>query len=71
MISIVFFFFRFEFLDSIAGIDELRLSDGEDGILKFEVEQSTEASADLSLCLIGRFLTNKPIKNHVMKEHIW
>lgn len=63
MISIVFFLF--EFLDSISGIDELRLSDEEDGILKFEVEQSTEASADLSLCLIGRFLTN-----NVMKEHM-
>ncbi|MCI30291.1 DUF4283 domain protein [Trifolium medium] len=52
----------------MAGLEELHLSDDEDEVLTFDNSQTEDVKVDPALCLIGRFLTNKPIKNHVMKE---
>ncbi|PNX63015.1 hypothetical protein L195_g053297 [Trifolium pratense] len=54
----------------MASMEHLSPSDEEDEVLTFESNSNEGAQADPSLCLIGRFLTNKPIKNHVMKETI-
>jgi 14-3-3 protein epsilon len=48
-------------------MEHLSLSDEEEEVLSFDSDLREEVQADLALCLIGRFLTNKPIKNHVIK----
>jgi 14-3-3 protein epsilon len=48
----------------------LSLSDEEEEVLSFDNDVRDETQADQALCLIGRFLTNKRIKNDVMKERM-
>lgn len=54
----------------MADLENLQLSDDEEEILAFGNSQVEDTYADPGLCLVGRFLTHKPIKNHVMKERM-
>jgi hypothetical protein len=52
----------------MADFDNLNLSDDEEEVLAFENSPTDEVQADPTLCLVGNFLTHKPIKYHIMKD---
>lgn len=54
----------------MAGIENLKLSDDEEEVLDFQGQATQERRADVNLCLVGRFLTHKTIRVHMMKERM-
>lgn len=50
-------------------LEGLSLVEEEDGGFCIDVEKDDTQSFDLALCLVGRFLTDRPIR-HVMKERM-
>lgn len=52
------------------GIEGLSLTgDGDDLTLNIEKNQNG-SNGDMQRCLVGRFLTNNPIRNHIMKDRL-
>lgn len=45
------------------------VDEGEEGLV-FNVERVPEATVDLELYFVSRFLTDKTIRNHIMKERM-
>jgi hypothetical protein len=43
----------------MANLDELNLSNEEGEVILYDDDTSEEIQVDLTLCLVGRFLTNK------------
>lgn len=54
----------------MATFENLNLSDDEEEVLDFQVNQNEGTKADPHLCLVGRFLTKKPIRTYAMKERM-
>ncbi|PNX70009.1 hypothetical protein L195_g064692, partial [Trifolium pratense] len=48
-----------------ATLENLNL--GEEEVLNFELEENETEQDDVSLCLVGRFVHDRPIKFNVMK----
>jgi len=52
-------------------MEHLNLGDGDDEIEFLEEELAWDGGVfNPSLCLIGRFLTNKHVRHHVVKQHM-
>lgn len=51
-------------------MENLRLSDDEEEVLSFRRQGSRETKVDVELCLVGRFLTQKSLRVHMMKERM-
>lgn len=54
----------------MASLENLNLSDDEEETLDFQEQDTEEKRADPNPCLVGRFLTTKPIQPHIMKERM-
>lgn len=50
-------------------MDGLSLGDGAGG-LTFDAAQNDNQPVDLELCLVGRFLTDRSIRVHIMRERL-
>lgn len=44
------------------------IEEEDDGFV--DVEKESDQPIDLNLCLVGRFLTNRPIRMHIMKDRM-
>lgn len=51
-------------------MEDLSLIEEEEEGLVYNVENDVEPSLDVELCLVGRFLTDRPIRTHIMKERM-
>lgn len=54
----------------MAGLENLRISDDDEEVLDVQGEERPEKKADVNLCLVGTFLTQKPIRFIIMRERL-
>lgn len=54
----------------MAGLEDLSISDDEGEVLDVRGEASQERRADVNLYLVGRFVTQNPIRTMIMKERL-
>lgn len=57
-------------MGGMAGLENLNISDDEEEILTFQRQPNQQRREEVELCLVGRFLTMKPIMVHIMKERL-
>lgn len=51
-------------------LENMFLVDDEDAGLVFRLENAGEGIENLELCLVGRFISNRPIRSHIMKKQM-